>query len=126
MTGSYGYKDKHGIMREVDYVADKNGFRAHIRTNEPGTAPKDPAAVKFDSQPVNVDNGGGHGGYGGGQSYGGHGGEHDDGGHGGGQSYGGGHGGQVGGHGGGGNGYDQGYASSKQKPRYTIIRKRIF
>ncbi len=122
-------------MREVDYVADKNGFRAHIRTNEPGTAPKDPAAVKLDSQPVSVDNGGGHGGgqsydgNGGGQSYGGNGGGQSYGGqggeHGGGQSYGGGHGGQGGGYGGGGNGYDQGYASTKLKPKY-IIRKRIF
>ncbi len=118
MTGSYGYKDKHGIMREVDYVADKNGFRAHIRTNEPGTAPKDPAAVKLDSQPVNVDNGGGHGG---GQSYAGQGGEHD-----GGQSYGGGHGGQAVAYGGGGNGHEQGYASSKLKPKYTFTRKRFF
>jgi len=77
VTGSYGYKDKHGIMREVDYVADKHGFRAKVRTNEPGTAPKDPADVKMDAHPIQT---GGHhyqsqhsGGYG----HGGHG--HDSG-----------------------------------------------
>ena len=37
-TGSYGYTDGHGIYRQVDYVADKNGFRASIKTNEPGTS----------------------------------------------------------------------------------------
>ena len=40
--GSYGYKDRQGIYREVVYTADKNGFRAHVKTNEPGTSPKDP------------------------------------------------------------------------------------
>lgn len=38
ITGSYGYTDSYGIYRQVDYVADKNGFRATIKTNEPGTA----------------------------------------------------------------------------------------
>ncbi|XP_053214707.1 cuticle protein 16.8-like [Panonychus citri] len=45
--GSYGYTDAHGIYRKVDYVADKHGFRATVSTNEPGTAPKDPADVKM-------------------------------------------------------------------------------
>ncbi len=36
--GSYGYTDGHGIYRQVDYVADKHGFRATIKTNEPGTS----------------------------------------------------------------------------------------
>ncbi|XP_074599587.1 uncharacterized protein LOC141853955 [Brevipalpus obovatus] len=52
VKGSYGYKDAWGIYRHVDYVADKHGFRAHIKTNEPGTAPKDPAAVKMSAHPV--------------------------------------------------------------------------
>lgn len=52
VKGSYGYKDAWGIYRHVDYIADKYGFRAHIKTNEPGTAPKDPAAVKMSSHPV--------------------------------------------------------------------------
>lgn len=42
VKGSYGYKDKHGMFREVSYIADKHGFRAHVKTNEPGTAPKSP------------------------------------------------------------------------------------
>lgn len=42
VKGSYGYKDKHGLFREVTYIADKHGFRAHVKTNEPGTAKKNP------------------------------------------------------------------------------------
>lgn len=38
MEGTYGYTDSYGIYRQVDYVADKHGFRATIKTNEPGTA----------------------------------------------------------------------------------------
>lgn len=49
VKGSYGYKDNNGVYREVVYVADKDGFRANIKTNEPGSAQKDPAAVKMDS-----------------------------------------------------------------------------
>ena len=40
VKGSYGYKDKHGIGRSVDYIADEHGFRAHIKTNEPGEVEK--------------------------------------------------------------------------------------
>jgi len=47
--GSYGYTDGHGIYRQVDYVADKHGFRATIKTNEPGTSDEDPADVHIDS-----------------------------------------------------------------------------
>jgi len=46
-VGSYGLHDADGRVRIVDYVADKHGFRAKIRTNEPGTANKDPAAAVF-------------------------------------------------------------------------------
>lgn len=52
VQGSYGYRDKQGIYREVYYIADKNGFRANVRTNEPGTAPKDPASVRLDALPA--------------------------------------------------------------------------
>ncbi|KAK8765727.1 hypothetical protein V5799_031661, partial [Amblyomma americanum] len=38
-TGSYGYRDAYGLYRRVNYVADANGFRATVDTNEPGTAP---------------------------------------------------------------------------------------
>lgn len=34
--GSYGYTDANGIYRHVEYVADQNGFRANIKSNEPG------------------------------------------------------------------------------------------
>lgn len=34
--GSYSLNDADGRARIVDYVADLNGFRASIRTNEPG------------------------------------------------------------------------------------------
>lgn len=43
--GSYGFHDSNGLYREVTYVADKNGFRAWIKTNEPGTSNKSPAGV---------------------------------------------------------------------------------
>ncbi|KAK8776524.1 hypothetical protein V5799_030128, partial [Amblyomma americanum] len=35
--GSYGFTDARGIYRRVDYVADGLGFRAVVKTNEPGT-----------------------------------------------------------------------------------------
>jgi len=35
VRGSYGYTDALGLYRHVDYVADHNGFRANIRSNEP-------------------------------------------------------------------------------------------
>lgn len=37
VRGTYGYTDRDGIFREVEYVADANGYRAMIKTNEPGT-----------------------------------------------------------------------------------------
>ncbi|PRD33623.1 UNVERIFIED_CONTAM: Cuticle protein 16.8 [Trichonephila clavipes] len=49
VIGSYGYTDAHGIHRLVDYVADEHGFRAKVRTNEPGTANQDPANVRIQS-----------------------------------------------------------------------------
>ena len=36
VRGSYGYTDANGVFRVVDYVADVHGFRASIRSNEPG------------------------------------------------------------------------------------------
>lgn len=41
--GSYGLRDADGRLRIVNYVADAGGFRADIKTNEPGVEPKDPA-----------------------------------------------------------------------------------
>lgn len=48
VEGSYGFVDENGIYREVFYVADKeNGFRAEIKTNEPGTKSENSANVKI-------------------------------------------------------------------------------
>ncbi|GIY51543.1 cuticle protein 14 isoform a [Caerostris darwini] len=43
VAGSYGLSDADGRQRVVNYVADAAGFRADIKTNEPGVEPKDPA-----------------------------------------------------------------------------------
>ncbi|XP_023239491.1 extensin-like [Centruroides sculpturatus] len=50
-SGSYGYKDAYGVYRYVDYWADANGFRAKIKTNEPGTDDADPADVDITAYP---------------------------------------------------------------------------
>lgn len=52
LSGSYGYVLPDGIYRHVDYVADERGFRAFIRTSEPGTANQNPANVVIASNPV--------------------------------------------------------------------------
>lgn len=36
VQGSYSYQDALGNRRVVNYVADHHGFRAQVRTNEPG------------------------------------------------------------------------------------------
>ncbi|KAH7965356.1 hypothetical protein HPB49_006274 [Dermacentor silvarum] len=51
-TGSYGYRDANGLYRRVNYVADGNGFRATVDTNEPGTAPGTSADAVFNAAPV--------------------------------------------------------------------------
>ncbi|XP_015914677.2 cuticle protein 14-like [Parasteatoda tepidariorum] len=80
VTGSYGFTDDRGIHREVHYVADHGGFRAQVKTNEPGTANQNPAAVHIHSSaPAHGHLYGGYGGYGiggyagHGQEYAGHG-----------------------------------------------------
>lgn len=45
--GTYGYVDAYGISRQVDYVADDKGFRAVVKTNEPGTDNQNPADVEI-------------------------------------------------------------------------------
>ncbi|XP_025016910.1 histidine-rich glycoprotein [Tetranychus urticae] len=45
--GSYGIRDSDGRLRIVEYVADGHGFRAKIKTNEPGTSNKDSAAAIY-------------------------------------------------------------------------------
>ncbi|GIY75137.1 cuticle protein 10.9 [Caerostris darwini] len=77
MRGSYGYTDNQGLYRVVDYVADAGGFRANVRTNEPGTDGKEsPADVQLTAEqpPAGIQDrytrvggyGGGADGYGGG------------------------------------------------------------
>ncbi|GFQ88679.1 uncharacterized protein TNCT_453931 [Trichonephila clavata] len=61
VRGSYGFTDARGIRREVHYVADHGGFRAQVKTNEPGTANQNPAAVHLVSDAPYAH---GHGGYG--------------------------------------------------------------
>ncbi|CAG2112408.1 unnamed protein product [Medioppia subpectinata] len=47
-VGSYGLTDHDGRQRIVNYVADAHGFRASIKTNEPGVDSKeDPADVSI-------------------------------------------------------------------------------
>ncbi|GFW14378.1 cuticle protein 16.8 [Trichonephila clavipes] len=55
---SYRFTDARGICREINYVADHGGFRAQIKTNKPGTANQNSAAVHLISDAPY-----GHGGY---------------------------------------------------------------
>ncbi|KAH7986666.1 hypothetical protein HPB52_024810 [Rhipicephalus sanguineus] len=52
--GSYGYKDAAGLFRRVEYVADLNGYRATVDTNEPGTAPGQTGDAIFNANPIVV------------------------------------------------------------------------
>jgi hypothetical protein len=54
VKGSYSYVDGYGISRIVEYVADKGGFRATVKTNEPGTETSNPADVIYDAKPILV------------------------------------------------------------------------
>ncbi|GFR32163.1 adult-specific rigid cuticular protein 15.5 [Trichonephila clavata] len=47
--GNYHLIDTDGRARRVDYIADKGGFRAVVKTNEPGTAKSAPAGAVIDS-----------------------------------------------------------------------------
>ncbi|GIX90598.1 hypothetical protein CDAR_584481 [Caerostris darwini] len=42
-----GFTDDRGIARQVNYVADHAGFRAQVKTNEPGTANQSPTAIRM-------------------------------------------------------------------------------
>ncbi|XP_035219878.1 cuticle protein 10.9-like [Stegodyphus dumicola] len=52
VKGSYGYMDPTGIYRKVEYTADDNGYRAVIRSNEPGTANQNVADALFIVEPT--------------------------------------------------------------------------
>lgn len=45
VRGSYGYRDAWGNYRHVSYEAGKNGFKAVVRTNEPGVKNRNSADV---------------------------------------------------------------------------------
>ncbi|KAK8772832.1 hypothetical protein V5799_012634 [Amblyomma americanum] len=51
-TGSYGYRDANGIYRRVTYVADANGFRATVDSNEPGMSASYPAGDSYNANPA--------------------------------------------------------------------------
>ncbi|GFY76983.1 cuticle protein 10.9 [Trichonephila inaurata madagascariensis] len=55
VQGSYGYKDHQGIERVVEYVADEHGYRAEIKTNEPGTESQNPADVILHAEPIVIE-----------------------------------------------------------------------
>ncbi|KAH7966316.1 hypothetical protein HPB49_015282 [Dermacentor silvarum] len=66
VQGSYYLQDADGRHRRVHYVADKQGFRAVINTNEPGTKSSIAAAAPYHSaygKAVPAYGVGGHGGY---------------------------------------------------------------
>ncbi|XP_035220712.1 cuticle protein 10.9-like [Stegodyphus dumicola] len=49
VSGSYSVNDLEGHARVVEYVADEGGFRANIRSNEPGIISAAPADVVIES-----------------------------------------------------------------------------
>ncbi|XP_015926444.1 uncharacterized protein [Parasteatoda tepidariorum] len=51
VRGSYGYTDPFGVFRHVDYVADEFGFRAEVKSNEPGMGTQSPANVQIYAEP---------------------------------------------------------------------------
>lgn len=56
VRGQYTLQGADGSSRVVDYVADHNGFRASVNTNEFGTEAKSPAGVALkSSQPLAED-----------------------------------------------------------------------
>ncbi|XP_028966510.1 uncharacterized protein LOC114828050 [Galendromus occidentalis] len=52
VKGSYGYTDAFGLHRRVEYVADENGFRAEVKSNEPGVKDDQPASAHFTVEEV--------------------------------------------------------------------------
>jgi len=50
VRGSYSYTDANGLNRLVEYIADAAGYRATVKTNEPGTANANPADVQISAE----------------------------------------------------------------------------
>ncbi|XP_042898643.1 uncharacterized protein [Parasteatoda tepidariorum] len=51
-VGSFGLRDADGRLRVVRYIADANGFRADVTSNEPGVAPADPASATINKPAI--------------------------------------------------------------------------
>lgn len=47
VSGRYGYLDPLGTYRNVEYTADKDGYRAVVRSNEPGSVSQNSADAVF-------------------------------------------------------------------------------
>ncbi|KAG1663123.1 Cuticle protein 10.9 [Nymphon striatum] len=54
VKGSYSQKNAEGLERVVEYVADEGGFRAIVKTNEPGTDNQNSADVEITANPIVV------------------------------------------------------------------------
>lgn len=51
VKGSYGYIDPLGVKRIVEYTADEDGYRAVVKSNEPGTSGQSSANALFIVEP---------------------------------------------------------------------------
>ncbi|XP_035232076.1 cuticle protein 16.8-like [Stegodyphus dumicola] len=51
VEGTYGYSDPLGVHRNVRYTADLNGYRAVIRSNEPGISDQNTGDAVYLVQP---------------------------------------------------------------------------
>lgn len=49
VTGSYTVNNLEGHSRTVEYIADAEGFRATVRSNEPGLVNANPAGVTMET-----------------------------------------------------------------------------
>ncbi|OTF69773.1 cuticle protein 57A-like protein [Euroglyphus maynei] len=47
VTGRYSFRDYNGLLRIVEYIADHNGYRTRIRSNEPGIVTSNPAGAEI-------------------------------------------------------------------------------
>ncbi|GFQ91660.1 uncharacterized protein TNCT_650981 [Trichonephila clavata] len=54
VSGSYGYMHINGLYRTVEYVANAEGFKAQVKSNEPGVGVggPSPADVQLTVEPV--------------------------------------------------------------------------
>lgn len=50
IQGQYSYTDATGLTRTVQYIADDDGFRANIISNEPGLTNSAPAGANYQVQ----------------------------------------------------------------------------